>query len=124
MMLEGFVEEVGEEDSNDEAEDRKGVAEGLGVVVMEDGDAEEDAVAGHGGGEDVAVVEVDEGVERAAGEGEKDGGGKRVDFAVFGIRHGRLGWSCELFVGSGRQERETAGSFPSAALRVGMPISF
>jgi len=29
----------------------------------QDGDAEENAVAGHGGGEDVAVVEVDEGVE-------------------------------------------------------------
>ena len=60
------------------------MTEGLGVVVMQDGDAEEDAVAGHGGGEDVSVVEVDEGVERAASEGEKDGGGKGADGEVFG----------------------------------------
>jgi hypothetical protein len=39
------------------------MVEGLGPVVMEDGDAEEDTIAGHGGGEDVAVVEIDEGVE-------------------------------------------------------------
>ena len=35
----------------------------MGVVVVEDGDAEEDAVAGHGGCEDMTVIELDEGVE-------------------------------------------------------------
>ena len=45
------------------------MTKGLNVVVMKERDAEEDTIAGHGGGEDVAVVEVDEGVECAAREG-------------------------------------------------------
>ena len=69
-MFEGFIEEIGEEDAGDESEDGQEMAKGLGVVVMQEGDAEEDTIAGHGGGEDVAVVEVDEGVERAACDGE------------------------------------------------------
>ena len=69
MMFEGFIENIREEDAGDETKEGQEMTEGLGVVVMQDGDAEEDTVAGHGGGEDVAVVEVDEGVECAAGEG-------------------------------------------------------
>ena len=66
---------------------------GLGVIVMEDGDTEQDAVAGHGGGEDVAVIEIDEGVECAAGDGEENGGGKRADGAVFDVgRFRQAGW--------------------------------
>ena len=42
----------------------------------ENGDAEEDDVAGHGVGKDVAVVEVDDGVEQAAGGGEQHGIGE------------------------------------------------
>ena len=84
MMLERSVEKVGEEDAGDEAEDGQEMTDGLGVVVMQEGDTEQDTVAGHGGGEDVAVVEVDEGVEGAAGEGKKDGGGKRAGRLVFG----------------------------------------
>ena len=62
------------------------MTESLGVVVMEDGDAEEDTVAGHGGSEDMTVVEIDEGVQRSSGEGEEDGGGKGADDAEFGGR--------------------------------------
>jgi len=69
MMFEGFIENIREEDAGDETKEGQEMTEGLGVVVMQHGDAEEDTVAGHGGGEDVAVVEVDEGVECAAGEG-------------------------------------------------------
>jgi hypothetical protein len=43
---------------------------------MEDGDAEEDAIAGHGGSKDMAVIEIDEGFECAAGDGEKNCGRK------------------------------------------------
>ena len=63
VVLERLVEQVGEEVSDDKAEEGKEMADGLGVVVMKDGDAEKDSVAGHGGGKDVAVVEVDEGIE-------------------------------------------------------------
>jgi hypothetical protein len=58
-------------------------------VAAEDGDAEEDDVTGHGVGEDVAVVEVDDGVEQATGGGQKHGVGERVglDGGVVG-RHG------------------------------------
>ena len=49
-------------------------------VATSQGDSEEDDVAGHGIGEDMAVVEEDEGVEQAAGGGEEHGVGKRVGF--------------------------------------------
>jgi len=54
------------------------VGDDLLPVVAKDGDAEEDDVAGHGVGEDVAVVEVDDGVEQAAGGGQEHGVGERV----------------------------------------------
>jgi hypothetical protein len=63
VALEFIVEKVCEEDADGEAEDGKKMADEFNVVVLQDGGAEEDTVAGHGGGEDVAVVEVDEGVE-------------------------------------------------------------
>ena len=84
MVLESFVEEMGEEDAGDEAEDGDEMMEGPEVVVMQDRNAEEDTVARHGGGEDVAVIDIDEGVKRTAGEREKDGGGKGADGAVLG----------------------------------------
>ena len=79
---------------------------GLGVIVMQDGDAEQDAVAGHGGCEDVAVVEIDESVQCAAGDGQEDGGGERSGDVVFGGRRvcGRVGW-----VGSHDVERLMQG---------------
>ena len=51
----------------------------ISAVMAQDGDAEKDDVASHGVGEDVAVVEVDDGVEQAAGGGQEHGVGERVD---------------------------------------------
>lgn len=47
-------------------------------VATSQGDSEEDDVAGHGIGEDMAVVEKDEGVEQATGGGQEQRVGKRV----------------------------------------------
>ncbi len=45
-------------------------------IVGDDRDAQEDEIAGHGVGEDMAVVQVDDGVEQAAGGGEEHGAGR------------------------------------------------
>ena len=86
------------------------VRDDLSRVVAEDGDAEEDDVAGHGVGEDMAMVEVDDGVEQATGGGQKHGVGERVglDGGVVG-RHG--GWrdSRESIVKRGFWMRSLAG---------------
>jgi len=60
-------------------------------VAADDGDAEEDDVAGHGIGKDVAMVEVDDGVEQAAGGGQEHGVGECVGLNLCDRgRHG--GW--------------------------------
>jgi hypothetical protein len=61
------------------------MAQALGVVFAQQGDAEEHDVSGHGVCEDVAVVEVDEAVEYTAGCGEKHGRGEGF---------GRIGMVC------------------------------
>jgi len=48
----------------------------LGPFVACGGDAEEYDVAGHGVGEDVSVVEIDDCVEESAGSGEEGRGGE------------------------------------------------
>ena len=60
-----------EQDAAGEGDERREVAKGLGGVAGEQGDAKQDGVAGHGGGEDMAVEDVDDGVEHAAGNGEQ-----------------------------------------------------
>jgi hypothetical protein len=57
----------GGEDYGEEACERDKVSDDISTVAAEDGDAEEDDVAGHGTGEDVAVEEEDDGVEQATG---------------------------------------------------------
>jgi hypothetical protein len=55
--------------------------------------------ASYGGGEDATVVDIDEGVKRSAGEGEKDGGRKGAGDAVFGS--GDVGERVEWLAGHG-----------------------
>ncbi len=83
-------EQAGGDDSDEKGKDGGDVAEDVGPVAAHGGDAEEDDVAGHGVGEDVAVAEIDDGVEEAAGGGEKHGGGERGGFEAGGWRHGRV----------------------------------
>jgi hypothetical protein len=71
-------------DAGDEGGDGEEMMKGFVMVVAEESDAGEDGVAGHGTGEDLAVIEVEEGVEGAAGEGEEKGGGERVGGAALG----------------------------------------
>jgi hypothetical protein len=69
------------------------VGDDFAPVATQDGDAEEDDVAGHGVGEDVAVVEVDDGVEQAAGGGEEHGIGECVGLdGGVAWRHGDMDW--------------------------------
>jgi hypothetical protein len=77
------------EDAGEEAGERDQVGDDVAPVTTGGGDAEEDDVAGHGVGEDVAVVEVDDGIEQAAGGRQEHGVGERVglDGAVV-RRHG------------------------------------
>jgi len=70
------TEETGSEDSGEEGEDGSDVGEDLGPFVACGGDAEEYDVAGHGVGEDVSVVEIDDCVEESAGSGEEGRGGE------------------------------------------------
>jgi len=49
----------------------------IGPVMAENGDAEEDDIARHGIGEDVAVIKVDDGIEQAASGGQEHGVGER-----------------------------------------------
>ena len=83
-------EQAGDEDSAKEGDDGEGVADDLAPFAGDGSDAEEDDIAGHGVGEDVAVVEVDDGVEQAACSGEQDGrgeGGRAGGFAIGGFGH-------------------------------------
>ena len=66
------------EDSGEEACKGDEVRHDISPVAAKDGDAEEDDVAGHGSGEDVAVVEEDDGVEQATGGGQEHGIGECV----------------------------------------------
>jgi hypothetical protein len=73
---EAGAEVFGGEDAREEACKGDEVRNDVAPVAAENGDAEEDDITGHGVGEDVAVVEVDEGVEQAAGGGEEHGIGE------------------------------------------------
>ncbi len=87
---ETIADEAGGCDSAEEGTERGEMTDGLKAVVSHERDAEEDDVAGHGVGEDVAVVEIDEGVEQASGGGEEHGG--QEGFGGFGLscwRHSR-----------------------------------
>ena len=66
----------GGEDAGEEADERDEMRDDAVRIAGEDGDAEEDDIAGHGVGEDMAVVEVDDGVEQAAGGGQEHGVGE------------------------------------------------
>lgn len=73
-------------DAGEKGCDRDDVAEGLEPVAADGGDGEENDVAGHGVGEDVTVVEVDDGVEQAPGGSEEHGIGEGVGLDR-GLRH-------------------------------------
>lgn len=80
-------------------------------IAADQGDSKEDDIASHGVGEDMAVIEEDEGVEQASGGGEEQSVGERVGFdGDAGGKHGLSvvlrvdgkgevlcrGWFCEL----------------------------
>jgi hypothetical protein len=50
----------------------------ISPIMAQEGDAQKDDVASHGVGEDVAVVEVNDGVKQSAGGGQEHGVGERV----------------------------------------------
>lgn len=57
--------------------------EGIVSIVMQERDGAEDGIAGHRAGEDAAVVEVEEGVEHTAHQGEEQRAGERIHGAAF-----------------------------------------
>jgi len=71
LELRADAEEARGGDAEDEGQDGREMAQGLGVVLLDERDAEEDDVAGEGVGEDVAVEDEDGGVEQAADGGEE-----------------------------------------------------
>jgi hypothetical protein len=63
------------DDANGESKEWDEVADDLHVVGREERDAEENEIPGHGVGEDLAVLSVDDGIEQSAGHGkERDRG--------------------------------------------------
>ena len=92
----------GGEDAGEEACEGDEVRDDIRPVAAEYGDAEEDDVAGHGTGEDVAVEEEDDGVEQATGDGQEHGIGECIRLCgwVEG-RHGRWVRQSEGIVNAG-----------------------
>jgi hypothetical protein len=94
MSLQLPVEHLGGERAHQEGEDRQQMVDGLHRVVVQQRHAQQDAVACHGGGEDVPMVQVDEGVQRAAGAGQQDCGGQAPGRTLFDLSlrsgHGTL----------------------------------
>jgi hypothetical protein len=68
------------------------VGDDRGPIAADNGDTEEDDVAGHGVGEDVTVVEVDDGVQHAPGSGQKHGSDKGIALILRTLRIGGRHW--------------------------------
>jgi len=72
----------GGEDSADEAYQGHEVTDDLVPTTADGGDGEKDDVACHGVGEDVAVIEIDDGVQQASGGRQEHGVGEGAGLDV------------------------------------------
>ena len=100
------LQELAGGDAGEKGDGGNDVTDGLLWVVMKKGDAKENTVASHCAGKDMTVVDIDEGIEQTSGEGEKSGGGERVDGS--GFRHGAVGLDVREGLGrEGKAERRT-----------------
>jgi hypothetical protein len=81
----------GGDDAGEEGDEGYNVRGDIPPIVAEDGDAKEDDVAGHGVGEDVAMIEVDDSVEQSAGGCQEHGFGECAGLNG-GIVVGHGGW--------------------------------
>jgi hypothetical protein len=73
-------------DAGEEASERDQMRNDIFPVKAEDGDAEKDDVARHGIGEDMAMVEINDGIEQPSGRSQKHGVEKSIGW------RGRIGW--------------------------------
>lgn len=89
------------ENAENERDNRNDMGDDFILIPAYGGDAREDEIAGHGGGEDVAMIKVDERVEQAASGGQQRGVEERVgqDSGIAGRHGGRMDKSERIVIG-------------------------